>query len=450
MPVRPVRTRSPSGAKNANASLRRDNGRGARARRALRAPSVVESTIAPAASVGPSMPSVPMLASCARRGRRRAARRARARTPGCGRRRRCPCTRTVVSPLETTHAGPRRRRASRRAPRASHAGAASRASPTTGFVDHDDVIAARSAAPPRAGHRVAPAADDQRRGARDRRGSPASASPARRPRRRRRITSRDRARIRVASPPKRVERRRARRANVRRIRHGRPGPDDVQVVADDVRDRERDRRAPAHAAASRPPLIADRCLRTVFSAWMSAPAAAAAASCSSCPRASGRRPATAISADAPPDSRTTSASSECTPCATASARPPAARCRASGYGWLPTIHSTSAGSASVRRACRSRRRAECARCGHARRTPSAIAARPSRGDDVQRPSGQRRRRPPASPSARAITRRALTASTPARTIAIEILSKRGDGSVSGPCGIGPGERPVTTSNCFRS
>ena len=49
------------------------------------------------------------------------------------------------------------------------------------------------------------------------------------------------------------------------------------------------RHGAAAAAASRPPLTADRCLRTVFSAWMSAPARSSTSVVAACRRASCRR-----------------------------------------------------------------------------------------------------------------------------------------------------------------
>ena len=76
------------------------------------------------------------------------------------------------------------------------------------------------------------------------------------------------------------------------------------------------------AAASCPPLTADRCLRTVLSAWMSAPARSSVAVV--CRLSSSVTPAagTAINADAPPESSTSSESFEGTDAAYASARRP--------------------------------------------------------------------------------------------------------------------------------
>ena len=102
---------------------------------------------------------------------------------------------------------------------------------------------------------------------------------------------------------------------------------------------------PAAAAARRPPLTADRCLRIVLSAVISAPpfsSALTAVRLSSRVRA----PAgTAIKADAPPESSTTRVSPGSVRCATSIARRPAATLRASGSGWLDGIHSSGAGSA---------------------------------------------------------------------------------------------------------
>ena len=87
-----------------------------------------------------------------------------------------------------------------------------------------------------------------------------------------------------SSPPKR-RRRRARRRSVLASGTVGPGRDHAQIVADDVGDRERVH-GPAARAASQPPLIADRCLRTVLSAWMSAPARSSCAVVAACRRAS--------------------------------------------------------------------------------------------------------------------------------------------------------------------
>ena len=99
---------------------------------------------------------------------------------------------------------------------------------------------------------------------------------------------------------------------------------------------------PAAAAASRPPLTADRCLRIVLSAVISAPPfsrALTAVRLSSSVRA----PAgTAIKADAPPESSTTRVSPGSVRSATSIARRPAATLRASGSGWLDGIHSSGA------------------------------------------------------------------------------------------------------------
>ena len=54
---------------------------------------------------------------------------------------------------------------------------------------------------------------------------------------------------------------------------------------------------------------------------------------------------TAINAEAPPDSSTTSVSSGAVCCATSIARRPAATLRASGSGWLEGIHSSCGGNA---------------------------------------------------------------------------------------------------------
>ncbi len=95
---------------------------------------------------------------------------------------------------------------------------------------------------------------------------------------------------------------------------------------------------PAAAAARRPPFTADRCLRTVLRAVISAPPfnkALTVARLSSSVKSSA---GTAINADAPPDSSTTSVSSGRVSRATASARRPAPTLRSSGNGWLDGIH----------------------------------------------------------------------------------------------------------------
>ena len=102
---------------------------------------------------------------------------------------------------------------------------------------------------------------------------------------------------------------------------------------------------PTQAAANRPPLTLDRCRRTVFSAWMSAPAfiisrVVATLSASVMPSTG-----EAINADAPPDNKMSRTSPEWTDSAIARAFRPAASLRASGNGWLDSIHSTPSGSA---------------------------------------------------------------------------------------------------------
>ncbi len=97
---------------------------------------------------------------------------------------------------------------------------------------------------------------------------------------------------------------------------------------------------PDAAAARRPPLTADRCLRIVLSAVMSAPPFSSAFTATRL-SSSVRSPAgTAISADAPPESSTTSVSPGSVRRATSSARRPAATLRSSGSGWLDGIHSS--------------------------------------------------------------------------------------------------------------
>ena len=152
MPVGPVRIEIAERREERVASRwRRDSGSARRGPAAARAPSSSNRRCAPAASVGPSMPSVPTLARGDRPRQRRQRLGAAAsanswlRPP-----RAAPVTRTVVSPLEITHAGragalpPASRRA-----RASRA-PASRASPTTGIGDHDRMVAPLDAAAARA------------------------------------------------------------------------------------------------------------------------------------------------------------------------------------------------------------------------------------------------------------------------------------------------------------
>ena len=244
---------------------RRGSRGGPTARPSTRAPSVVESTTAPAASVGPSTPSVPTLASAAAPGSEASERDApQARIPGCARRGRCPVTRTVVSPLEIdterTPALAARRRSRRDARRAAVAR----------LADHrrrrrrrrDSRARRASAAAPAIASRRPPMT---RAAARCSRGSPGfgvSGTLAARPRARDASTTGRGIRV---APPNRSSTSSA-SANVRRIGNGRPRSDDAQVVADDIGDRERRATRAAVAAASRPPLMADRCLRTVLSA----------------------------------------------------------------------------------------------------------------------------------------------------------------------------------------
>ena len=99
----------------------------------------------------------------------------------------------------------------------------------------------------------------------------------------------------------------------------------------------------AHAAARRPPLIAERCLRTVFSAWMSAPdrsnTPVAARLSSSVSPSAGK----ASSDDAPPEISTSSNASGGTAPAIVSARRAAASLPAPGCGCSPTIVSNGSG-----------------------------------------------------------------------------------------------------------
>ncbi len=103
----------------------------------------------------------------------------------------------------------------------------------------------------------------------------------------------------------------------------------------------------AAAAASCPPLMADRCLRTVFSSSMPAPARSRRRVVwrlsSSVMPALGA----AINEEAPPESSTRSRPSRDRPRASASARRPASTLRSSGTGWLPSIHAIPGGSAGA-------------------------------------------------------------------------------------------------------
>ena len=237
---------------------------GARARPRRPAQMLCESTMAPAASVGPSMPSVPTLAAATSRAERgRATAPSRMRTPDCGRPCRLPVTVTVVSP-GGNHARPAAAALAMRAATSRHVlpARASRASPVTGSCDDMHVIAERFGRTSRAVDRAALRADHPCRGARQ---------PRVADRRRLRHVARG-ARDADDRPPL-PDRSRARRgasstssasANVLSSAHGRSRRDDRQVVADDVGHRQRQHR-PRAASASCPPLIAERCLRTVFS-----------------------------------------------------------------------------------------------------------------------------------------------------------------------------------------
>ena len=128
----------------------------------------------------------------------------------------------------------------------------------------------------------------------------------------------------------------------RRIGHGRTRPDDAEIVADDVRDRETDGRPRCRrrktAAFDGRQVFANRIERGDVGARPSA----AHSPRSACLRASGLPAGTAIKADAPPESSTTSVSPGSVRCATSSARRPAATLRSSGSGWLDGIHSSCA------------------------------------------------------------------------------------------------------------
>ena len=191
--------------------------------------SVVESTMAPAASVGPSMPSVPMLASDG------AARRCASQV-GRGEREFL----IAAAPALAGRRGPSSRRSrrrtagrgtlARRAPATARrcATPAIRASPTTGVVEPHDVVAERSRPrrPRRPSRRAAPpmTADVDSRRAADR---PASASRASRRARRASQMRDDRRRIRAAAPPKRSQD--VERVGERRLASATVGPDPMTL-----------------------------------------------------------------------------------------------------------------------------------------------------------------------------------------------------------------------------
>ena len=143
-----------------------------------------------------------------------------------------------------------------------------------------------------------------------------------------------------ASPPKR---RRMSSASRKVVASGTVGPDPMTLGSSPTTSEMANvRQAPGAAAASHPPLLAERCFLTVFSSWMSAPARRRCRVVF-CLSASVRPSAgTAISAEAPPDSRTSSVSSEPSEAATCSARRPACSLPAVGIGWPPTIISNGA------------------------------------------------------------------------------------------------------------
>ncbi len=102
--------------------------------------------------------------------------------------------------------------------------------------------------------------------------------------------------------------------------------------------------SPRHAAASRPPLMRDRCLRTQFSSSMARPSCMSARVI--CCFSARVTPSTGphSSADAPPESSTMRRPSAGTACAAASAASAAATLSAVGVGCPPVYHSTSSGT----------------------------------------------------------------------------------------------------------
>ena len=131
----------------------------------------------------------------------------------------------------------------------------------------------------------------------------------------------------------------------RRIGNGGPRPDDAEIVADDVGDRETDSRP--RCRRREPPafdgrqVFADRVERSDIGAPLQQRIDGGPLVL----ERQGRRPAPPSSADAPPESSTTSVSPGSVRCATSIARRPAATLRSSGSGWLDGIHSSCAGSA---------------------------------------------------------------------------------------------------------
>ena len=135
----------------------------------------------------------------------------------------------------------------------------------------------------------------------------------------------------------------------------------------------------------------------------------------------------AISADAPPDSRMTSASPECTPCATAIARLPAASLRASGNGWLDSIHSTLRRQLGMRvRADRDRLRGSPGAAARANAAAIAAAALPTATTCSGRPVSTSATS--GSASARAITRSRADRVDAGADDAIEIVLECGNGN----------------------
>jgi hypothetical protein len=107
------------------------------------------------------------------------------------------------------------------------------------------------------------------------------------------------------------------------------------------------RQVPRTRAASQPPLIAERCFRTVFSAWMSAPARSRRSVVARLSSSVMRSAGTAISAEAPPEMRTTRISSALTDEARSSALRPPASLDAVGNGCPPTMDSNPSGTSAA-------------------------------------------------------------------------------------------------------
>ena len=174
--------------------------------------------------------------------------------------------------------------------------------------------------------------------------------------------------------------------------------------------------APRAAAASQPPLMADRCLRTQFIRSIGTPARSSDRV--ACTLSSRLTPGTgtASAAEAPPDSSSTSNPSPATCSASASAWRPAARLPPSGTGCPTRIHSSRPRSKSAGRLGAATRPALTSTPRRARYAAAiGAAALPAATSVTGRPATASTC--PLRPSARATSLGAAAPSIPAAAIA---------------------------------